>query len=69
MKQTDLDKALIAALGGPSVLARRLGFREPGGVQRVHNWLTRGIPSDVRLKHLSLFRAAERKIATKRDAA
>lgn len=73
MKKTDFDKAVIAALGGPAELARKLGFKAPGSVQRVYNWLDRGIPAAVRLQHMSLFSSAERKIAAntkqKREAA
>ena len=41
------DATLIHDLGGPAKLADRLGC----SVQRVHNWLTRGIPPKVKLKH------------------
>lgn len=68
MKKTDLDKAVIAALGGPAVLARRLGFTAPGSVQRVYNWLERGIPAAVRLQHMSLFASAERKLSANRGS-
>jgi hypothetical protein len=50
--QIDDDKALIANLGGSTSLSKRLGFKSP---QRVHNWLTRGIPASVKLAHPKLF--------------
>jgi hypothetical protein len=50
--QIDDDKALIANLGGSTALSKRLGFKSP---QRVHNWLTRGIPASVKLAHPKLF--------------
>lgn len=50
--QLQLDADLIAQLGGPSTLAKRLGFNSK---QRVHNWLTRGIPPAVKLAHPKIF--------------
>ena len=44
------DSELIAHYGGPSNLARLLGFPEKGGVQRVQNWISRGIPSAVKVQ-------------------
>ena len=50
------DSQLIAELGGPAKVAEMLGFnKRAGGVQRVQNWLTRGIPADVKLAHPSFF--------------
>lgn len=49
------DKALIEELGGPAKVAELLGFDKDGGTQRVHNWLTRGIPSQVKLNHPDIF--------------
>jgi hypothetical protein len=50
------DKAVIDALGGPAEVARLLSLdTKKGGVQRVHNWRTRGIPPAVRLDHPELF--------------
>ncbi len=48
------DAELIRNLGGPTVLAARLKFKK-GGVQRVANWMTRGIPARVKLDHPDLF--------------
>lgn len=50
------DAQLIKDLGGPAVLARKLGYdTDNGGVQRVQNWLTRGIPPKVKLERPDLF--------------
>jgi hypothetical protein len=46
------DKELIALLGGPTVLSKRLGFPSS---QRVHNWITRGIPASIKLAYPKLF--------------
>lgn len=54
MNQIKKDAALIADLGGPAKVAELLGYVE-GGVQRVFNWTTRGIPSSVKLAHPELF--------------
>lgn len=52
------DRALIEALGGPAKVAELLGYDKAGGIQRVHNWLERGIPWRVKLEHANLFRKA-----------
>ncbi len=49
------DRQLIQDLGGPTQLAKRLGFQKPGSVQRVQNWIVRGIPPAVKLAHPDLF--------------
>lgn len=49
------DAELITKLGGPTKLARRLGFPEKGGVQRVQNWMDRGIPAAVKVQWPHLF--------------
>jgi hypothetical protein len=36
-------------------VAERLGWTKDGSVQRVQNWKSRGIPSEVKLKHPDLF--------------
>lgn len=51
----DADIALIEELGGPAKVAELLGFDKDGGTQRVYNWLTRGIPSQVKLDHPDIF--------------
>lgn len=56
MNDHHADKAVIDALGGPAEVARKIGLDPAkGGVQRVQNWMKRGIPSAVRLDHLDLF--------------
>jgi hypothetical protein len=45
------DKELIALLGGSSAVAKRLKI----SAQRVHNWLSRGIPASMKLKNHKLF--------------
>ena len=49
------DAELIGRLGGPSKVAEMIGLKKLGGAQRVQNWLTRGIPSHVKVKHPALF--------------
>lgn len=50
------DAALIDRLGGPATVARLLGFDpKAGGVQRVQNWKTRGIPEVIRLRRPEVF--------------
>lgn len=50
------DAELITALGGPTELARRLGFDpKQGGVQRVQNWMQRGIPVLLKYQRPDVF--------------
>jgi hypothetical protein len=49
------DKTLILDLGGPAKVAEILGFDKPGGVQRVQNWMTRGIPAQQKVDRPDLF--------------
>lgn len=49
------DAETIRRLGGPAALAARLGYK----VQRVHNWMTRGIPPYVQLDRPDLFNASD----------
>jgi len=51
------DAERIKSLGGPAKVARLLGFSAAGGTQRVHNWMTRGIPSKVKVDNPKLFMA------------
>lgn len=52
----DEDTDLIKRLGGPTRVAELLGYdKARGGVQRVQNWLTRGIPSSVKVERPDLF--------------
>lgn len=67
------DKQLIDALGGPTRVAELLNYDKPGGVQRVANWLKRGIPASVKLDRPDLFlphlfKAKARKGSTKVEA-
>jgi len=57
-KNLESDKAIIVSLGGPTVLSKRLGLNSP---QRVHNWLTRGIPASVKLAYPKIFLKGLRK--------
>jgi hypothetical protein len=51
MQKKHKDAALIVAMGGPSALASLLGQTR----QCVQNWLTRGIPTRVKLENPELF--------------
>lgn len=66
------DAVLIDRLGGPAHVARLLGFDpKGGGVQRVQNWKTRGIPELIRLRRPDLFsedaEAARAKVQLERE--
>lgn len=49
------DKDLIKSLGGPTKVARLLGYEGAKGVARVAMWCRRGIPAKVKLEHIGLF--------------
>lgn len=50
------DKQIITNLGGPAKVAELLNLdKSRGGVQRVQNWMTRGIPPKEKLAHPDLF--------------
>ena len=51
------DRELIESLGGPAKVAELLKYPKHGGVQRVQNWMTRGIPAQVKLDHPAIFLA------------
>lgn len=51
MSQVASDEQLIRNLGGPTKVARLTGL----SVQRVHNWLRRGIPAHIKVLHPELF--------------
>lgn len=55
MDQKQIDAALIAGLGGVSRVAALLGLEKRGGVQRVQNWMERGIPAAVKVSRPDLF--------------
>ena len=50
------SKQIIESFGGPSNLARILGFKKFGS-QRVHNWIKRGIPAKIFLDYPDLFKS------------
>lgn len=53
------DSELIRHLGGPTKVAELLGYdKGRGGVQRVQNWIERGIPPRVKLQHPGVFLTA-----------
>jgi len=45
------DAELIAALGGPVAVAKLINLEAGPGRRRVHNWIARGIPSDIKLRY------------------
>ena len=50
------DKEIIKGLGGPAKVAEMLKYdKAKGGVQRVNNWMSRGIPASVKLEHPEIF--------------
>jgi hypothetical protein len=49
LTQPDAAKKLIADIGGPTAMAALLGYDARKGGQRVHKWLTDGLPADVAL--------------------
>jgi hypothetical protein len=50
------DKKLIESLGGPTRVAELLEYdKSSGGVQRVQNWLKRGIPAAIKVAHPEIF--------------
>jgi len=51
-QQLQSDKDLITKHGGPSALAKKLNFSSK---QRVHNWMTRGIPPAIKLAYPKIF--------------
>lgn len=48
------DAKLIYDLGGPTKVAKMLGYGK-GGTQRVWNWTKNGIPAAVKLERPDLF--------------
>lgn len=50
------DSKLIDELGGTAKVANLLGLdKAGGGIQRVHNWRSRGIPAQVKVDRPDLF--------------
>lgn len=66
--QIERDADLIRDLGGPARVADKLGFERPGGTRRVHNWLSRGIPSSVKVSRPDLFMAQPKRRPSKAEA-
>lgn len=52
------DAETIKSLGGPTAVARLLGLETPDGSRRVHNWIKRGIPAAIKVKHPEIFLVA-----------
>lgn len=46
-----VEELVIEQLGGVTVLAKRLGYSNSKGPQRVSNWKRRGIPPRILLEH------------------
>jgi len=56
MNTSNSDAELITQLGGPAKVAQLIGAdTKRGGVQRVQNWRTRGIPAAVKVSFPHLF--------------
>lgn len=55
MNQIECDANLIRNLGGPTKVAELIGANKPGSVQRVQNWLVRGIPAQIKVDYPHLF--------------
>jgi len=56
---TMTDGEFIDALGGPRRVCELLRYdAENGGLQRIYNWRTRGIPSKVLLEHAAIWALA-----------
>jgi hypothetical protein len=50
------DIEIIKSLGGTTKVAELLGYdKKAGGVQRVNNWIYRGIPPKVKLEFPDVF--------------
>ena len=62
------DVELIKSLGGPTAVARLLGLELPGGSRRVHNWLKRGIPAEIKVQFPKIFLKPARKSAQVQSA-
>jgi hypothetical protein len=55
MRENNPDAKLIVDLGGPSKVAELLELKKRGSPQRVQNWMTRGIPSAIKVKYPHYF--------------
>ncbi|MDD2711327.1 MAG: hypothetical protein PHU77_00265 [Simplicispira sp.] len=65
------DSEIIKHLGGATAVAKRLGLKTPDGARRVHNWIKRGIPAQIKLDHPRIFntKQAPKAAATAMEAA
>lgn len=63
------DAETIKSLGGPTAVARLLGLDTPDGSRRVHNWIKRGIPAAIKVKHPEIFLKADDLQLANSDAA
>lgn len=54
MKELERDRQIIRQLGGPTKVANMLGLTQHGP-QQVANWLNRGIPAHIKVRHPELF--------------
>lgn len=52
-RHTMTARELIIKLGGPTKVAKSLGYGRHGA-QRVCNWMKRGIPAAIQLQHKKL---------------
>ena len=55
MNSIDRDAGLIRNLGGPTKVAEAISADKRVSAQRVQNWLTRGIPSNIKVLYPHLF--------------
>ena len=62
------DSEIIQSLGGATAVAKLLGLKTPDGARRVHNWIKRGIPAQIKLDNLSIFVAPQHTVATQQPA-
>lgn len=49
------DAELIKLHGGPSKLAKKLGWTQQWAVHRISNWKRRGIPASIKLQFPEVF--------------
>lgn len=63
------DSEIIQNLGGSTAVAKRLGLKTPSGARRVHNWISRGIPAQMKLDHPRLFSSKQAQTPARRAVA
>lgn len=54
------ESKIIDALGGPTEVAKKLGYKLPSGAARVSNWKKRGIPAKIKLEFPWMFLRQEK---------